>query len=135
MFKNLIQLYALIICLICTLILMVNIGFLMNASSEIVFMNYVNRNTLYKYDSNESYLKWEQSLKNSGEVDKLLSLSSLEVEKLRIAEKENTKKEISYTAIKNIINSSIWLIITFLFFIFHWKLHKKSALISNEIKS
>ena len=56
MFKNLVQLYSLVVCLIASIVMMITIGIMLGNATDILLPEYKYMNQLDKFTSNEKYI-------------------------------------------------------------------------------
>ena len=56
MFKNLVQLYSLVVCLIASIVMMITIGIMLGNATDILLPEYKYMNQLDKFTSNEKYM-------------------------------------------------------------------------------
>ncbi len=132
MFKNLVQLYSLVVCLIASIVMMITIGIMLGNATDILLLEYKYMNQLDKFTSNEKYIdsqKWsDPSNKESWQI---IDPNSL-VEK-RLAERESYINRIKGDAISTVINCITWLITGLFFFVVHWRMYKGCSA-SNNLK-
>lgn len=128
MLKNLTQIYSLIICLVSTIILMITLGVMFNSATDILLTEYKNVHTMDKFSSNDKYIEYKTSYNKDDKRFELLGGEEIKIKRLQ--EKEdyinNRKKE----AIGTLISCMTWLFISALFFIVHWRMHKKYAMVN-----
>ncbi len=128
MLKNLTQIYSLVICLVSTIILMITLGVMFNSATDILLTEYKNVHAMDKFSSNDKYIEYKTSYNKDDKRFELLGGEEIKIKRLQ--EKEdyinNRKKE----AIGTLINCMTWLFISALFFIVHWRMHKKYAMVN-----
>ena len=132
MLKNLTQLYCLIVCLVSTIILMITLGLMFNYTTEIILTEYKNAKELNKFSSNDKYIEYRKHIKcrkhtKCREFDEE-KIDDIEVK--RLLEKENFIENKKKEAISSIISCMAWLFVSILFFIVHWRMHKKYSLVN-----
>lgn len=118
MFRSLSQIYALSVCFVSSLIIMICIGWMLNSLSHIYLYNYTNGNELIHYANDNSYLKYQKILHTNEALNEEIIIKN------RISDLEMAIYAIKIGAISTLINSIIWLCTGLLFFIIHWKLYK-----------
>lgn len=125
MFKNLLQLYSLLICMISVVLMIVVLGLLSFSVGDLVLFQYKYSYELNKFNSNEKYIQHKKQ-NNKSQVN-WSKLSEQEVTNLRLSEKEDYQDQKQSYALYNILDKAGWLIVGFIFFIIHWCLYKKSS--------
>ena len=127
MFKNLTQLYCLIVCLVATIILMITLAVAFNSVTEITLTEYKFASALDKFSSNDKYIE-SKTQYNSDKKTEWDSLNSEEITVKRTSEKEGYIESRKREAFSTIISCMTWLFVAALFFIVHWRMHKKCSL-------
>ena len=127
MFKNLIQLYSIVICCLASITLMVLLLFSGNNLLYLVFPEYMNKIHLASFDSDEEYLEAEQAKENKQKYEKLVKMSPNELSKKRLHDKERYIQDTKTSSIQNLIISVYEMLIALVFFIIHWCLYKRSS--------
>ena len=127
MFKSLIQLYCLIVCLISAITIMITLGVAFNSITEVTLTEYKFASSLSKFSSNDKYI--EHKIQYSPDNKETWNtLSDEEIKAKRTIEKEDFLKEKKSEALSTIISCITWLFVAALFFIVHWRLQKKYSL-------
>jgi len=127
MFKNLTQLYCLIVCLISAITIMITLGVTFNSVTEAALTEYKFASSLNKFSSNDKYI--EHKIQYSPDNKEMWNtLSDEEITTKRTIEKEDFIKERKSEALSSIISCITWLFVAALFFIIHWRLQKKYSL-------
>ena len=129
MFKNLLQLYALVVCLINSVVLLCLTGWTLNSVMELVIPQYKHYSTMIRYSSDEHFVRHYESA-YSYDDDKLKEFQKLTPEKItknRIAEKANFLDTTRGNAIEELIKALQWLLVSAFFFLTHWNLYKRST--------
>ena len=129
MLKNLTQIYCLIICLVASITLMITLGVAFNSVTEIALTEYKFASSLDKFSSNEKYIEYKTQY-NSDKKNEWDSFSSEEIMEKRTSEKEGYIESRKREAFSTIISCMTWLFVAALFFVVHWRLHKKYSLSS-----
>ncbi len=130
MFKNLTQIYCLIVCLVASIVMMVTIGIMLNSGTDLVFTEYKYISELNKFSSDEKYIDHKKKVFSNDKEHQKMIKPELVKEK-RIADRGDYIKGVQGNAISSIISCSSWLITGLLFFIIHWKMYRCSA--SNKV--
>ena len=116
MFKNILQLYSLIICIICTIIILIISANSLDRITDIVIPQYkFIPNT--KYNDNTTYKEYYHS--------NTKNLTDIEIEKRRLAEQKHEFSNFKAHSIRSLINLLCWFIPAFITLIIHWRLYKK----------
>lgn len=132
MFKNLVQLYSLVVCLIASIVMMITIGIILGNATDILLPEYKYMNELDKFTSNEKYID-SQTQSDPSSKERLQIIDSDSVAEKRLKEREDYINRIKGYAISTIINYITWLITGLVFFVIHWKIYKGSSA-SNNLK-
>ena len=132
MFKNLVQLYSLFVCLIASIVMMIAIGIMLGNITDILLPEYKYINQLDKFTSNEKYIDYQKQ-SDSSNKERLQIIDSDSVAEKRLAEREDYINRIKGDAISTLINCTTWLITGLFFFVIHWRIYKGSFA-SNNLK-
>lgn len=124
MFKNLIQLYCLIVCLISAITIMITLGITFNSITDVTLTEYKFVSSLNKFSSNDKYIEYKIQYSPDNK-EMWNTLSTEEIETKRAVEKVDFFKEKKSEALSTIISCITWLFVATLFFIVHWRLQKK----------
>lgn len=127
MFKRLTQLYCLTVCLVATLTLMITLAVAFNTVTQITLTEYKFASALDKFSSNDKYIEYKTQY-NSDKKTEWDSFNSEEIKVKRISEKEGYIESKKREAFSTIISCMTWLFVGVLFFIVHWRMHKKYSL-------
>ena len=131
MFKNLVQLYSLFVCLIASIVMMIAIGIMLGNITDILLPEYKYINQLDKFTSNEKYIDYQKQ-SDSSNKERLQIIDSDSVAEKRLAEREDYINRIKGDAISTVINCITWFITGLFFFVIHWRMKGYSA--SNNLK-
>ena len=126
MFKNLTQVYCLIVCLIASVVMMITIGVVLVSGTDFALTEYKYMSQLSKFTSNEKYTDYQKQI-DSSDKEKWQTLSPDLIKEKRIAAREDYINEVKGNAISSIINCATWIITGLFFFIVHWKMYRCSA--------
>lgn len=121
MFKNLTQLYCLAVCFVTALISIVTIALIINSSLDIAMGETRYSWGMLRFQSNEQYL---QSLPLN-EQNRLNEKDWEQLTQKRLAAKVLYISERNTQNVSSIISHSVWLVISAIAFIIHWRLNKK----------
>ncbi len=130
MFKNLLQIYALVSCFLATTIMMIASVFFLNSLTDLTIPQYAFYSSLSRFESNENfifYFKKDRDLGDNKEVQELNKLSPTALSEKRIQEKEKFLEDKRRGAIESLIRCLQWMVISSLFFYLHRRLYKKSV--------
>ena len=117
MFKNLLQLYALVMCLISSIMIMITFGVMFNNVTELTLTEYKHQAHLNNFTTNEKYINYKT---------KLGPLDEKELQRKRLLEKDSYIENQKSNAISSLISGATWLFTGFIFFIIHWCLYRRS---------
>ena len=92
MFKNLTQIYCLIVCLVASIIMMITIGIMLNSGTDFVFTEYKYMSQLSKFSNDEKYIDHKKQI-SSGDKEHQKMLKPELIKEKRIAER-NIAEEI-----------------------------------------
>ena len=123
-FKNLQQLYALFICLISMIVLLISSGNFLDELTRLTLPTYRNAVQLIDFHSNEAYLK-RLSL-NKTELSEAKLLPAEKLKEKRLEARQYFLDVERYRAIENLIKTIQWAFVALVFFLIHWRLYKKS---------
>lgn len=147
MFKNLVRLYSTIVCLICSIALLVTISLTLTNIFRIVLVEYKYSSTLERYADNERFLSYYHSKaqekysnaepgygNNTSAADSIKRVSSLiagvknheKITDIRLAEKADHIARIKHENIISIIDYLGWMVASALFLVIHVYIYKKS---------
>ena len=124
-FKNLQQVYALLICLVSMIVLLIQGGNFLDDSTRFLFPSYRNASHLLTFQSNEAYLRHY----NFGSDTERLETKNLTPEKLterRLKDQKHFIEVEHFRALDSLIKTIQWILVALLFFLVHWRLYKKS---------
>lgn len=131
--KNILQIYALLVCLICTVVLIITTGLILNGITDLMIPQYKNYSSLLRYESNESYLNYLETKDMYGSKDtvnkeflKVKGLSSTQIDEKRAFAKKTFLEEQKGYAIQGLITTFQWALVALFFFFIHWRLYKRS---------
>ena len=65
MFKNLTQIYCLIVCLVASIVMMVTIGIMLNSGTDLVFTEYKYISELNKFSSDVKYIDHKKEVSSN----------------------------------------------------------------------
>jgi hypothetical protein len=126
--KNILHIYALLICLITTIILIINFSLVLNSLTSLAIPDLKYASTLREYDSNETYIKYKED-RWSPQDPKLVLLKSLspaQLDSRRAFEREKFLVDKKAVTISDLIMEVQWIMVAGLFFFIHWRLYKRS---------
>lgn len=137
--KNLLQVYALFVCFISTLILIVGSVILLQSLTDLIFPEFMNYDSLRKYETNESYRQslekaaiqqkddWENEYKVQREsAHKYLQMTPKELEEKRRQERKEFIEGRKHSSLVGIVKNLEWLVVALIFFFLHWRLYKRA---------
>ena len=142
MFKNLLQVYALLVCLINTVFLLIMTCWGLNSITDLAMPEYKNYSRMLRYVSDENYKDYFQdNYSNQNYYDsndsrrihnetRLKEFQQLTPEKLterRINDRNNFLENNRRNAIEGLIRSLQWLLVSLFFFAIHWRLYRRAA--------
>lgn len=121
MFRNLVQLYSMLICFISSFVMLIVFAISINAMSDLLLTEFKHAKYLHPYESNYTF-------KNhfTARRDELSKLDPKKLEDRRIIESDNYIKDKKNQARYDLINNMGWIISSLLFFTLHWFLYKRS---------
>ncbi|MBP6951872.1 MAG: hypothetical protein KBD36_01805 [Alphaproteobacteria bacterium] len=128
MIKNIFQLYTLLICLICTIILIISSSMFLNSLTDLFIPEYKSYSSMVSYESNDNYLRYYE--RDWGIKDeRYIALSQLSPDQLddkRMIAKKAFLAQEKAQAIGALIHCLQWALVALAFFLIHWRLYKKS---------
>jgi hypothetical protein len=136
MFKNLLQVYALFICAVSSIILLVVLGISLNSITNLLIPDYKNYSAIGRYESDEAYIKFhEEGGGNFGlnkdelqkEVGLLKQLPPQELAQKRADAKKDFLENSRRGSIQSLIELFPWIVLVLFFFFVHWRIYKKAS--------
>ena len=127
--KNILQLYALVICVFTVIILFVISGLSLNSVTNLMMPEYKNYSSLGRYESNETYLNFREESYNPEarqEVNALKQLSPQELAEKRLKARKEFLEDNRRSNIEKLITYVEWALVAFIFFSIHWRIYKKA---------
>ena len=127
--KNILNIYALLVCLITIIILIINCSFVLNSLTSLIIPQYKYAAALRQYESNEKFIEYKEnsfSTQDSKLALQLKNFSSSQLDQTRIFEKEKFLAEKKAANIVDLIMTMQWILVASLFFYLHWRLYKRS---------
>ncbi len=124
-FKNLQQIYALLVCLVSMIVLLIQGGNFLDDLTHFLFPSYRNASQLLTFHSNEAYLQHH----NFGGEAERVEAKKLTPEKLterRLIDQKHFIEVEHFRALDSLIKTIQWILVALLFFWVHWRLYKKS---------
>ena len=124
MFKNLIAFYAMTVCFLAVIVLMIaNVHLLKNALDLCIPEH---RNAFYHdFTSNENFVARKKKDANTAENKEISQWTDQEITTKRLLEKKINQEEYRSFRISVILDDVIWIVMAALFFGVHWRLYKK----------
>jgi hypothetical protein len=126
MFKNLVQLYSLLICLIASISIMVTMGIMLSNITDIILLEYKYTNQLDKFTSNAKYIDFQKQ-NDSSDKEKWQTMDNNLIAEKRLADRVDYISSVKGGAISSLINCITWFITGLFFFLIHWRTYKKSS--------
>ena len=126
--KNLLHIYALLVCFVTTLILIITFSWSLNALTSLFIPEYKYYSSLRIFDSNESYLQhYEEMGKDQAQrVAFLKQLSPAQLDGKRTVERNQYLEEQKADNVTSLIFTLQWTLVALVFFLLHWRIYKKS---------
>ena len=124
MFKNILQIYSLIVCIICTIIILIISANSLDRITDIVIPQYKFVPSS-KYLDNATYKDYYHSTTKD--------LTDIEIDKRRLIEQKHEFNNFKAYSIRSLINLFCWLIPALITLIIHWRLYKKSSNYNNQL--
>lgn len=131
MIKNILQLYALLVCFITVIILIITCSLSLNYITDLLIPEYKYYSALRHYDSNEDFIEYYERYEQTGkqETQKIISLKQLtpsQLDEKRLNERRQYLEGQKVETIASLILTFQWIFIAMIFFFIHWKVYKKS---------
>lgn len=125
MFKNLVQFYAMAICFLSAIILIVTIPLMVMDVANLCCAK--SRSEVWEFNSNASYLIRKKKFAGDEIVKEVNSWTPAQVTEKREAERDVYIAEYKHNQTNSLFSSFIWFVIAGLFFCVHWWLYKKEG--------
>lgn len=127
MFKNLMQVYSLIVCLAASAVMMIALGIMLGSGTDLVLTEYKNMRQLRNYDNDAKYIEYKkQEAYNDHDKQQWKVPNPDQIKEKRMDDREDYINGVKGNAISSIINCITWLLIGLLFFIIHWRMYRHS---------
>lgn len=129
MIKNILQIYALSVCLVTTLILMTSLFFTLNIITNLLIPQYKYASSLHSYESNDQYIQYYENHCSDPQHKKLTFLKQLspaQLDEKKALEKKQFLEDKKADDIAYLITTLQWILVASLFFVIHWRIYKKS---------
>lgn len=123
MFQNLKQLYALAVCFVCAIVLIVSTGVGFNSALSYVVPHYMNYSYMANYESNEKYLEFYEY--NDKRLAELKKLSAEQLKTAREAKRDDFLREKRRGAVHTLVQIVPWVVTALVFFFIHWRLYRR----------
>lgn len=124
------SIYALCICFTMTLVLVFDVGLIVNDITGLSVPEWRYASDLHRYNSDEAYAQYMQT-KEGAQSDKMPSVVSLSAQALtdkRLRERANFLENTRASDITSLIKEFQWLFVILVFLFLHWRLYKKTQL-------
>ncbi|MGI2299253.1 hypothetical protein [Candidatus Cardinium hertigii] len=118
------KIYSMVVCFATTIVLLVTLSITFNGFITLFLPEYTNKEALIRYSTNEQFLQFKSHDKYL--YKQLEGLSPKELEKRRMSYKHKYIEIIKGRAVSTIISNSIWIIVSLVFFIVHWKIYQNT---------
>ena len=127
-FKSALQIYALLACLISSIIILITSGFLLCSITDFVIPKYMNYSQYSRYNTNEDFILLHQDrYANEDQLNNLKTLSFEALTEKRLDEKNQFLENIKWKAVESFIKCLEWLLVASVFFYLHWRIYKRST--------
>lgn len=127
MIKNLKQLYALAVCIVCSLVLIICIGFgftaLLSYATPRHMINHSYRSDFDIFESNEKFI--ESFSYNKERTDELKKLPVDKLTAMRLSKREAFLVREKGNAIHSLLRITPWMLTALIFFFIHWHLYRR----------
>lgn len=127
--KNILQLYALVICAFAAIALFVISGVVLTYLTNLVIPEYKYYSSLTRYESNETYINsYNYNAEDQKEINALKQLSPQALTEKRLNARKTFLKDERGRTIENLINFFEWALVAIVFFFIHWRIYKKATI-------
>jgi len=128
MIKNILQVYALLVCLITVVILIISVSLSLNLVTNLLIPEYKYSYSLRQYDSNDDYIEHYKDM-GTTQTQKVISLQQLtpnQLDEQRLQARARYLENQKASNIGGLIEDFQWILVAMIFFFIHWKIYKKS---------
>lgn len=133
--KNILQLYALLICAFAAIALFVISGVTLNTLTSLAIPESKNYASLARYESNEAYLNSRETYGpgtygapfSEQELSALKKLSPQDLTEKRLKARKAFLEDERKKNIQALITSCEWALVAIIFFLIHWRLYKRAT--------
>lgn len=135
MIKNLLHLYALLVCFITIIILMITFALSLNFVTDLLIPNYKYSSALRHYKSNEDYIQHYKEME--GQKEKAIALTHLSLSQLdqkRQSDQREYLEDRKMETIASLIITFQWILVALIFFFIHWKIYQRSKACGDTAK-
>lgn len=122
MFKNLLQVYSLLVCLFASIMIMITSGMALNSLADFTMTEIKHYGTLLDYDDNEAYLAREW---NEQKLKELKKLPEADLTAKRLKDRVTKVRDLKHYAVQHMIDTVPWLLVSLIFFMIHWRLYHR----------
>jgi hypothetical protein len=126
MFENLRQLYAMAVCFVAIMIIMIMSGLIINSLTEVVFTEYKHLERISNFESNENYRTYKKLTNTPEEIAKLDKMPEQAIRDMRQKERINYINSMKNSAKESIFDRAGWIIISLFFLVIHWKIYTRT---------
>lgn len=120
MFKNILQLYALLVCFVTTVVLLVVASISLDAVGDIVWAEAKNPKKFSTFRNNEAFLAEHKEFRKK-------NLSEDELSKVRDQKRQDLVEDTKNNAKGRIFDWLASAIIAAVFFLIHWRLYRRAS--------
>ena len=135
MIKNVLHLYALLVCFITVIILMITFSLSLNFVTDLLIPDYKYSSSLRHYQSNETYIQYYKDME--GQKEKAIALALLspsQLDQKRLDEQQHYLEDKKMETIASLIVTLQWILVAFIFFFIHWKIYQRSKACEDTAK-
>ncbi|MBS0271029.1 MAG: hypothetical protein JSR85_00075 [Proteobacteria bacterium] len=134
--KNLFHAYALLVCFVAAIILLITLALSFGAITDYLFPEIKHASTVRSFESNDKYInaKEREANPNDKETPTLRQLPAAQVDQKRTADKANFLQDTKDKAVEELMRYLHWIVIAAGFFFLHWKLYKRNVVDTKDLK-
>jgi hypothetical protein len=124
MFKNLVQVYAMIVCLLSVIAFFILIPLI---GIDIVNLCcFESRSEVWRFDTNTRFLdRKKNNFPSETALKEINSWTEAQITRHREEERETYIKDFMHSSTRSLVNSFIWLTVAGVFFWVHWWLYRR----------
>lgn len=124
MFRNLVQLYSMMVCFVSSIIMIILAAIFINSLFKFYFTEIANISSMEAYETNENYIDYYKYEKEKQQT--FAALPNDELSSIRLNAKAKFIRNNKNSSLSTMIELLGWSVSALFAFIIHWFMYKKS---------